>query len=148
MLTLACSFAPRASELAAMRAVLRPYLDSLGVSPSGCDDMVLVATELASNAIEASGGKKEIRLRASVEHDAVTVELDDDGAGFELPTMQDAPPTAQERGRGLWLARTLTNELTVQRRRGRTVVRAVRRLDHANGRATGARRSRGALAGQ
>jgi anti-sigma regulatory factor (Ser/Thr protein kinase) len=146
MLTLACSFAPRTSELAAMRAVLRPYLESLGVSPSGCDDMLLIATELASNAIEASGGN-EIRLRARVTRDAVTVELDDDGAGFELPPKRAAPPTEQERGRGLWLARTLTNELTVQRRGGRTVVRAVRRLDHTGGRATNAR-TRGALAGQ
>ena len=112
-----------------IRAVLRPYLESLDVSPVGCDDLLLVATELATNAIEAGSARGEIKLRVGIERGAVTMELDDDGAGFELPSDDASPSAAQDRGRGLWLARNLTNDLTVTRRRGRTVVRAVRRLD-------------------
>jgi anti-sigma regulatory factor (Ser/Thr protein kinase) len=129
MLTLACSFPPQVSELGLLRAVLRPYLESLGLSPVGCEDLLLVATELAANAIEADIGNHEIRFRIANSAAAVILELEDEGPGFELPTGVESPDAEQTRGRGLWLVRALTNDVSVERTDGRTVVRAVRRAE-------------------
>ena len=124
MLTLACSFAPQTKELATVRAILRPYAESVGAVGKACEDVVIVATELAANAIEAGRGS-EVRLRASADRQSIVIELDNDGPDFELPSADDLPSPGQQRGRGLWLVRALTTDLSVERRQDRTVVRAV-----------------------
>ncbi|MGH9027896.1 MAG: ATP-binding protein [Acidimicrobiia bacterium] len=127
MLTLACSFDPDARELMVLRAILRPYFESRNVPPGVGEDLVLVATELAANAIEAGSDQGEIRMRVNVAPDAAIIEVEDPGTGFGLAPADSPPSPHQDRGRGLWLVRTLTSELAVERQEPRTIVRAVRR---------------------
>jgi anti-sigma regulatory factor (Ser/Thr protein kinase) len=90
----------------------------------------LVASELASNAVRfASGAPSALTMRAWSEGDAIVVEVEDDGDGFELDSRYDdeLPDTALERGRGLYVVEALSDEVSVRRDGERTVVRAVRR---------------------
>jgi anti-sigma regulatory factor (Ser/Thr protein kinase) len=139
MLTLACSFAPDAGELASLRSVLRAYLESRGLSRAVCDDLGVVATELAANAIEAAGQEVVVTVRARVDGDAAIVEVEDGGPGFELPLAPVLPSPDERRGRGLWLVRMLTDELEVEHHRQRTIVRAVRRVRPADSGPAGSR---------
>jgi anti-sigma regulatory factor (Ser/Thr protein kinase) len=68
-------------------------------------------------------------LRAWAEDDAVIVEVEDDGAGFQLAgRYDDEPPDPElEQGRGLYVVEALTDEMSVRRVGDHTVVRAVRR---------------------
>jgi anti-sigma regulatory factor (Ser/Thr protein kinase) len=128
MMTLACSFAADAGELATLRAALRSYLEARGVPSPVRDDLGVVVTELAANAIEAGRNRGAVGMRARVDGDLVILEVEDGGAGFQLPPAPALPSPHDERGRGLWLVRSLTNELRVERHQHVTVVRAVRRF--------------------
>ncbi|MDP1806308.1 MAG: ATP-binding protein, partial [Acidimicrobiales bacterium] len=59
--------------------------------------------------------------------DALVVEVEDDGAGMELSHRMEDPDLDAEQGRGMYVVRALTDDLTVRRVDERTVVRAVRR---------------------
>jgi anti-sigma regulatory factor (Ser/Thr protein kinase) len=139
MLTLACSFAPDAGVLASLRSVLRAYLESRGVSRAVCDDLGVVATELAANAIEVAGEEVAVTVRTRVDGGVVILEVEDGGPGFELPSAAKLPSPDERRGRGLWLVRMLTDELKVERHRHLTVVQVVRRFRPADGGPTGSR---------
>ncbi len=89
-----------------------------------------MVSELCSNAVRhASGAPGALALRAWAEGDAVVVEVEDDGAGFELVGRynDDLPDPSAEQGRGLYVVQALTDEMSVSRHGGHTVVRAVRR---------------------
>jgi anti-sigma regulatory factor (Ser/Thr protein kinase) len=57
----------------------------------------------------------------------VVLEVEDDGAGMELSHRLEDPDLDAEQGRGIYVVRALTDDLTVRRVEDRTVVRAVRR---------------------
>jgi anti-sigma regulatory factor (Ser/Thr protein kinase) len=72
------------------------------------DTMVLIAHELASNAVRHGGGTG--RLRLWVADDALHCEVSDSGAGLENPAAagQHLPGPSLPGGRGLWIARQLS----------------------------------------
>jgi anti-sigma regulatory factor (Ser/Thr protein kinase) len=87
-----------------------------------------VASELCSNAVRhASGAPGALTLRSWADGDALVVEVEDDGAGLELAERFEDPDLEAEQGRGLYVVRALTDDLTVRRDDDRTVVRVVRR---------------------
>jgi anti-sigma regulatory factor (Ser/Thr protein kinase) len=67
--------------------------------------IVLIAHELASNAVRHGGGVG--RLRLWVADGALCCEVSDGGAGLENPSVagQSRPAPSQSGGRGLWIAR-------------------------------------------
>jgi anti-sigma regulatory factor (Ser/Thr protein kinase) len=69
------------------------------------DTMVLIAHELASNAVRHGGGIG--RLRLWVADGALHCEVSDGGAGLENPSLagQLRPAPVLPGGRGLWIAR-------------------------------------------
>ena len=95
------------------------------------DDLLLMASELCSNALRAgSGAPASLALRARAEGDAIVLEVEDDGDGFELPPLWadgELPDVESERGRGLFLVSALADDIAVTTGGGRTVVRAVKR---------------------
>jgi serine phosphatase RsbU (regulator of sigma subunit)/anti-sigma regulatory factor (Ser/Thr protein kinase) len=112
------------------RHLLLDWLERQPIDPAAIEDLLIVASELSSNAIQASTGEpRALALRATADGDAIVIEMEDDGPGFALPDFddEDVPDLLMEHGRGLFLVHVLTDELEVGRVAGRTVVRCVKR---------------------
>jgi serine phosphatase RsbU (regulator of sigma subunit)/anti-sigma regulatory factor (Ser/Thr protein kinase) len=123
-------FSPSAATIPLGRHLLSDWLDHLSLETAERDDLLLVATELCANAVRhASGAPRAVALRAWAEANSVVVEVEDDGGGFEPEARfdEELPDTESERGRGLYVVDALSDELSVRREDGRTLVRAVRR---------------------
>lgn len=96
-------------------ADLRPRIADLagraGLEDHRIDDLLVVATELATNAVRHAGGSGVLRLWTA--GDSLYCQVIDEGPG--LPNPQRAGvrpvPTTSDEGRGLWLARQLSDEL-------------------------------------
>lgn len=100
----------RASALAA-RALVREVAGGL-VPDATLEALQMAATEAVTNALRMGSGVVDVRCWAS---DAeVVVQVDDDGPGFGDPLAgYRRPPVGAVAGRGLWLARQLTDLLHV-----------------------------------
>ncbi len=130
-------FSPVPATIPLARHLLGDWLDHLSVDDAERADLLLVASELCSNAVRhASGTPRAVTLRASAEGDAVAIEVEDDGEGFQLQSRYDdeIPDPALERGRGLYVVEALSDETSVRRVVDRTIVRAVRRAVLPHGR--------------
>ena len=110
------------------RRLLEDWLEAIPVDDHVVGDLLLVATELCSNAVKhAQWTATGCTLRARTDGNDVLIEVEDDGTGLELPFFEHAPPPAEsERGRGLWLVQTLMDDVSVGADRS-TVVSARKR---------------------
>jgi len=123
-------FSPNAATIPLCRHLFSDWVEHLAVDDAERSDLLLVVSELCSNAVRhASGAPGALALRAWAEGDNLVVEVEDDGAGFELEGRyeDELPDLDAEQGRGLYVVEALSDEVTVQRLQDRTVVRAVRR---------------------
>lgn len=123
-------FTPSTAAVPLARHLLEDWLVRVPVERDEAEGLLLVATELAANAVRhASGHQGSVALRASVSGTDVCLEVEDDGAEpMDLPTPNDELPDAfAERGRGLFLVRALVDQLDSEVVGGHTLVRAVRR---------------------
>lgn len=111
------------------RDLLRDWLVRVPVEDDTVGDLLLVASELCSNGIKhASWQRDGAVLRAWVDGADVLIEVEDDGGGLSLPYLDEEPPDPDaERGRGLWLVHTLTDELTQDDTETRNLVRCRKR---------------------
>ena len=90
------------------------------------DRMMLVASELCTNAVEAlANPRAEITLRMHDMDDRIELEVEDFGPGFGGATGRRGARDRDERGRGLQVVASLVDELSVERKRGRTTVRCI-----------------------
>jgi serine/threonine-protein kinase RsbW len=121
---------PQYTALAEVRRQLRTWLEAAGATPSTIDDLLLVATELCTNAVEATHHGEEVCLQAATDGEAVQLEVTNaaaDGVPVEVvPALESG--SLQERGRGLAIVRALVDSLTMSSTEGRTVVRTMRML--------------------
>ncbi|MGI9022185.1 MAG: ATP-binding SpoIIE family protein phosphatase [Acidimicrobiales bacterium] len=123
-------FSPSAATIPLCRHLFSDWLEHLRVDDAERADLLLVVSELCSNAVRhASGAPRAVALRAWAEGDDVAVEVEDDGTGFELESRYDdeVPDSNAEQGRGLYVVEALSDQVTVRRLDDRTLVRAVRR---------------------
>lgn len=111
------------------RDLLRDWLVRVPVEEEAVGDLLLVASELCSNGIKHASWEREgAVLHASVDGADVIIEVSDDGGGLALPYLDEEPPDPDaERGRGLWLVHTLTDELIQDEQNDRNVVRCRKR---------------------
>ena len=90
-------------DLAALRRTVAAHADRAGLTRRRGADLVLVACELASNAVRHGGGHG--RLRLWIADDMVYCQVSDSGPGIprthRLPT--ERPDPSALGGRGLWL---------------------------------------------
>ncbi|MGI8810052.1 MAG: ATP-binding SpoIIE family protein phosphatase [Acidimicrobiales bacterium] len=121
-------FSPSLATVPLARHLLGDWMEYLALDDAERADMLLVASELCSNAVRHASGKPGVLvLRAWADGDALVVEVEDDGPGMELSLRLEDPDLEAETGRGIYVVRALTDDLTVRRVDERTVVRAVRR---------------------
>jgi serine phosphatase RsbU (regulator of sigma subunit)/anti-sigma regulatory factor (Ser/Thr protein kinase) len=121
-------FSPSLATVPLARHLFGDWLEHLKLEETERADLLLVASELCSNAVRHASGKPgALAVRAWADADAVVVEVEDDGAGMELSHRAEDPDLEAETGRGLYVVRALTDDLSVRRDGERTVVRAVRR---------------------
>jgi anti-sigma regulatory factor (Ser/Thr protein kinase) len=115
------------------RHELARWLSGAPVSREIADEFALVVTELVTNAVEASPGPRaHIAVRARLDPHEVVLLVSDEGEGFHLVSSPSLPSSASVRGRGLPIVSALMDEMTINRRDGRTEVEVSRRLPPAD----------------
>jgi anti-sigma regulatory factor (Ser/Thr protein kinase) len=112
-------------DLPALRRAVAAHADRTALPDRRVTDLVLIASELAANAVRHGGGKGRLRLR--VRTDTLELEVSDRGPGMPHPhpLPRRRPEPTLTGGRGLWLVLTYADHLTIaERSGGGTVVTA------------------------
>lgn len=103
-------------DLRRVRGLVADLSREAGLARRRADELTVVVNELAANSVDHAGGHGTIR--GWVEPGAVVVEVADRGglAGSAEGRARGvtAPRTDSERGRGLWIARQLADELEIR----------------------------------
>lgn len=101
-------------------------------------NLPVALTEALSNAILRGNGEdaaKEVRVRVEFTDDALVVEVEDEGGGFDLEACTEDPTLPEnlerEDGRGLFLMRALVDRVENFRGAGNVVRLTLRRPGHA-----------------
>lgn len=102
-----------AGGLAALRASVAAHGDDLGVPVAALDNLVIISSELATNAVRHGGGSGRLLLWRN--GGEVVCQVIDGGTGLIAPAagMRLPEPTAVG-GRGLWLCRQLADTLVIE----------------------------------
>ena len=106
-----------------LRAKIREWCSAEGYPVPYADDVVLVASELFSNAVAATVGDASITVGLVRHSDRALVRMMNEGEGFD-PGSLPAPDPDRAGGRGIWLAKAL-GTLGVTQRQTKTIVTVV-----------------------
>jgi anti-sigma regulatory factor (Ser/Thr protein kinase) len=110
------------TALGPLRASLAAWSKDRGFAAQAVDDVLLAATEIATNALRH--GAPPVRVRGWYRRDVLVVQVDDSGGTAPPPGAGYAPPDkGSGSGRGLWIARQLADAVTIQADGTRTTVR-------------------------
>src|SRR5262245_21277362 len=117
-------------DLYALRQTLAAHASRHGAPGQQIDHLLIVASELASNAVRHGGGSGRLRLWHA--DGVLYCQVTDDGVGLVDRTVGTVPrdPTSSDGGRGMWICRNLTEELVIEtgvNGRGTTVTSAIPR---------------------
>ncbi|MEV0130369.1 ATP-binding protein [Dactylosporangium sp. NPDC050688] len=94
----------------------------VGLSPERVASFTVAVNEIVINAVEHGGGTAVVTLMMWARR--LVVEVVDHGtAPWQFTVPAAPPPPDQVHGRGLWLAKQLSDELTVDARDGDRLVR-------------------------
>ena len=96
---------PFGRDLETVREQLARELGAAGIPTAKSLDMLLAATEIATNAVEHGGGIEDVRVGRA--DSRFVCEIVDRGSGFDDPSAGFLPPR-EGLGSGLWVARQLT----------------------------------------
>jgi anti-sigma regulatory factor (Ser/Thr protein kinase) len=109
-------------NLYTMRAAVAAHASRFGLTESKVDRLLVVATELAANTIRHADGTGTLRLWR--DGDAVRCQVSDRGPGIADPQHAGTAPVAliSDGGRGLWLSRRLSDQLTITDQNGGSTV--------------------------
>lgn len=119
---------PSAAELIDLRHHVRAdaVLDRLPFRL--LEDVILLLSELATNAIEAARPGSPVTVEVTREPAAVTVAVENFGPPFLLPLHPELPGSGEMRGRGLAIAAALSTSIHSEHHGGRTRVMATRNI--------------------
>ncbi|MGW7237833.1 ATP-binding protein [Streptomyces sp. NPDC054804] len=104
--SLAFDLAPTPRAVGNARRSVGELLASWGVCEEACDNAVLVTSELVTNSIVHSAGRRII-CRVHAVPDRIRIEVEDQSGSFTLPAPRQARPDEQN-GRGLFLVDALS----------------------------------------
>jgi anti-sigma regulatory factor (Ser/Thr protein kinase) len=113
-------------SLYALRSAVAAHASSLGAPSERVSHLVIIASELASNAIQHGGGQGRLRLWQT--NGMLHCEVSDAGPGIADPQGAGgvAPSAFAPNGRGLWIVRRLTAGMKIESsERGATVLATV-----------------------
>ena len=102
------------SDLYTLRAAVTAHTHAGDIPPPTIDSLLLVVGELASNVVQHGGGAGHLRLWRT--GNTLICQVSDDGPGFadpELTGRVPVPPSAPD-GRGLWIVRQLSTDVTIR----------------------------------
>jgi anti-sigma regulatory factor (Ser/Thr protein kinase) len=99
--------------LYALRATVAAHASALGASAVRVEHLVIIASELATNAIAHAGGGGSLRLWRNGDH--LYCQVRDAGPGIPEPRTAGTqpPPPHVPGGRGVWIARQLCDDLDI-----------------------------------
>ncbi len=102
-----------AADLYILRATVAAHATGFGLSDPRLGRLLVIATELATNAIRHGGGAGRLRLWQA--DGAIFCQVSDDGPGIADPAAVGARrvPLSQFDGRGLWVVRQFGDEVTI-----------------------------------
>jgi anti-sigma regulatory factor (Ser/Thr protein kinase) len=102
------------ADLQALRRAVAAHADRSRLPRGRVADLVLIASELAANAIRHGGGKGRLRLWQTA--DALVCQVTDHGPGLPaahtLPAQRPEPTVTG--GRGLWLVLTYADAVAIR----------------------------------
>jgi len=102
------------NSLHMLRRTVAAHAGRLGANNDQLERLIIVAGELAINAIRHGGGRGRLLLWRHDE--TLFCEVSDQGPGIKDPTAGTSLPNplaGDSGGRGLWICRNLTSELTI-----------------------------------
>jgi anti-sigma regulatory factor (Ser/Thr protein kinase) len=105
-----------AEGLYSLRAAVAAHASSLGAEPVVVEQLLIVASELATNAVRHGGGAGRLRLWRTRAHDQTQLylQISDHGSGFADPAAGTRPPDQMATdGRGMWICRQLVDDLRI-----------------------------------
>jgi anti-sigma regulatory factor (Ser/Thr protein kinase) len=106
------------AAVAQARCLVGTLLAGWGLSGEPADDVILILSELVTNAIAHSGGSRII-CRVHLRGDRVRTEVEDERRGTDVPAMRE-PDTYDQGGRGLLLVSRLSIDWGVDEAAGGT----------------------------
>lgn len=114
---------PEGGQLRHVRRLVQSWSDAVRAE---WDTLTLVTTELVSNALAASPPDVPVEITLQLSPHEVSVSVLDAGSGLKTRSFAP-PPASSRRGRGLAIVDQLADQLTIDRRDGRTLVTARKR---------------------
>lgn len=115
----------QAPNVGLARDILRPLAAHGGFSASQAEDVVLAMSEAYTNVIQHAN-TTWVTLRFALEANALTIEVEDDGEGFDTAILDQPYDPARDIGRGMHLIRSLMDTVECQSSPMGTIVRMTR----------------------
>jgi anti-sigma regulatory factor (Ser/Thr protein kinase) len=106
-----------------VREVLTGVTHHAGIDPDRAARLTLAVNEVVTNAIQHGGGSAEVTIRIAGAR--VIVEVEDTGSGIPADVTAVRPGPEAMRGRGLWLANELCDEVDVRTGQAGTRIRLI-----------------------
>ncbi|MDQ7844618.1 MAG: ATP-binding protein [Armatimonadota bacterium] len=107
------------------RAILRTLAAHAGFSEVQAGEMAVALSEAYTNVIQHAN-TTWVTLRFALEPDALTIEVEDDGEGFDTAILDQPYSPEREVGRGMHLIRSLMDAVECQSSPMGTIVRMTR----------------------
>jgi anti-sigma regulatory factor (Ser/Thr protein kinase) len=119
-----------APDLVGLRAVVAARAAGTGLDPERVQVLLLIASELTTNAVSHGGGQG--RLRLLLRGNEVICQVVDSGPGLAAGAITDHRPDADAgHGRGLWLVRRFADGFSIEDTGTGVDVRASLRVSEA-----------------
>jgi serine/threonine-protein kinase RsbW len=112
----ALSIPARAEYVALCRLALTGIARTRALAPEVVADLKLALTEACSNSVRHAydeGREGVVEVRYELDDDRMSVEVTDDGAGFDPDVLERAQEELDEGGLGIAIIRAVTDELDI-----------------------------------
>lgn len=93
------------------RGLCRSVLEHLQVDAGAIEDIALAVTEACANVVLHAHALDDYEVRVDIDGDRCRITISDAGTGFDPAVSGNDPGTVLENGRGLFLMRSLVDDL-------------------------------------